>query len=662
MSYGQDPWQPSEPSPDEDPRQGRAPRDPYGRPQGRRRGPDSDGPAGRQPPAAAPWSPAGPGSAPEPEQVPRSRSGSGGRSASRRAGGRGTSGPASAPPSGPGHVNNDLDLDEVDPKGAAQRKAAKEAARQVNTRRNKVLKITALATAGTLVAVAGVGFFVVNHLLGNVQTVSLDSLKDRPAASKANAEGQTPLNILVLGSQTRDGQTQAAHVGDSSKDGTDLSDTAFIVHVAADRKWAEVISIPRDLFVSIPACQDRLTPGQTDAAQSEGQFYDAMGEGGPACAVATVEQMTDIRMDHFLELTFDAFIDLTDAVGGVQICVPQGGINDPDYSGLVLSAGLHTVIGNEALAFVRDRHGLAGGMDTSRIQMQQQFMTALFNKMTSNGTLEDPVTLYKIANAISNNITVDPALDNIGAMAQIAESLGTIGKKYIQYITAPYVLDSPGEFSYDEAGEHSSPGSGFATLWNYMRNDEPLPGSPAAEAFGTSATSSPTPTAKVQVATSPSANPSPTVADKDVTVAVDNGTDVSGEAHNAVTNLEAMGMTASVGSGGYSGVSTTEILYPSGDQAQADTVANAVVGATVKESSNVSQVTLVLGTNAPNAIVASPSASADSGSGSGSGTAASASASASPSASISVEARSGDENICSNLPGDGGQYGGSPSD
>jgi LCP family protein required for cell wall assembly len=159
------------------------------------------------------------------------------------------------------------------------------------------------------------------------------------------------------------------------------------------------------------ACRPARTarPGQIDPAQSEAQFYDAMGEGGPACAVATVEQMTDIRMDHFLELTFDAFIDLTDAVGGVQICVPEPGIDDPNYSGLVLSAGLHTVVGNQALAFVRDRHGLAGGMDTSRIQMQQQFMTALFNKLTSNGTLEDPITLYKIATRSATTSPWTPA-------------------------------------------------------------------------------------------------------------------------------------------------------------------------------------------------------------------------------------------------------------
>jgi LCP family protein required for cell wall assembly len=502
--------------------------------------------------------------------------------------------------------------------------------RHAGSRHAKVLKIISCVVAGTFLAVAGAGYYLLHQTLGKVATVSLADLKHRPAASKPNSQGQTPLNILVLGSQTRDGQTQAVHVGNASKDGTDLSDTAMLVHVAADRKWTEVISIPRDLFVPIPACQDRTTPGQTDPAQSEAQFYDAMGEGGPACAVATVEQMTNIRIDHFVELTFDAFIDLTNAVGGVQICVPQPGIDDPNYSGLVLSAGLHTIIGNEALAFVRDRHGLAGGTDTSRIQMQQQFMTALFNKLTSNGTLEDPITLYKIATSVSNNITVDTGLDSIGTMASIVESVGSINKKYIQYITAPYVYDTPGEFSYDEAGE-------------------PLPGSPAAAEVATSPTASPSASSN-QVATSASANPSPTVAAKDVTVQVFNGTDVDGEAHNAATNLAAMGMTTSVGDSGYTGYSTTTIFYPSGDQAEADTLADDVAGSTLKESSSVSQLTLVIGANAPTAIVAAPASSSGSGSG----------ASASPSATISVEARTGDENICSNLPS--GQYGGSPSD
>jgi len=519
------------------------------------------------------------------------------------------------------------------------------------SRHRKILKYVSLCLALIFLAVAGTGYYLLHHVLGNVETVSLAGLKSRPAAAKPDPQGQTPLNILILGSQTRDGQTLATHVGNSTKDGTDLSDTAMLLHIAADRQWADVVSIPRDLFVSIPSCQDRANPGQTDAAQSEAQFYDAMGEGGPACAVATVEGMTNIRIDHFVELTFDAFIQLTDAVGGVQVCIPSPGINDPDYSGLVLSAGLHTITGNEALAFVRDRHGLATGMDTQRIRMQQMFMTSLFDKLTSNGTMDDPITLYKIATSLSSNVTVDTGLDNLSTMISIAESVGSISKKYIQYLTAPYTLDTPGEYSYDEAGEHSSPGPGFDQLWTYLRNDQPIPGSPAAAEFGTTATASPSPVVRAAATT---ADPSPTVALKDVTVAVDNGTDISGEAHNAAANLAALGMTTSLGDGGYSGYQTTTIYYPSADQAEADTLANQVAGSVLKQSSNVSELTLVIGANAPSTIVAAHSSSSD-------GSSASASASASASPSISAESRNGDANICSDLPGVV-SYGGSPGD
>ena len=580
-----------------------------------------------------------------PEPWTRSATRSGGRSPGRAAGRR-AGAPADALPV-QGHVNDDLDLDAIDPKGRAVQRAAKAAARRGNTRRRRVLKYTAWATAGTLVAVAAGGFYVVHQLLGNVATVSLSNLKNRPAAAKANAEGQTPLNILVLGSQTRDGQTEAVHIGNSSKDGTDLSDTAFIMHISADRKWSEIISIPRDLFVPIPACQDRTNPNQTDSALSEGQFYDAMGRGGPACAVATVEQMTNIRIDHFVELTFDAFIDLTNAVNGVQVCVPSPGINDPNYSGLVLSAGLHTITGNQALAFVRDRHGLVSGEDTQRIKMQQMFMSSLFTKLTANGTLEDPVTLYKIANAVTKNVTVDTGLDSIGAMTTIAESVGTINKKYMQYITAPFITDAPGQFSYDSSGSHLSPGDGFQQLWTYIRNDTPLPGSPAAAAFGTTATSNSTATAVAK----PTASASPTVALSSLKVTVYNGTSTTGEASHAAENLKALGMTTTIGYSGYSGYATTTVYYPSGDQVQADTLSNQIAGSVVKESSNVSGLTLVIGSNAPSAIVAAPSTSSNSSAG--------GSASAAPTATLTVEARSGDENICSSLPGVV-SYGGHP--
>ncbi|MBR7835519.1 LCP family protein [Actinospica durhamensis] len=551
-----------------------------------------------------------------------------------------------APDSGPGRVNADLDLDELDPDGHARERAARQAVRRGNPRRRKVVRIVASGTAVTMLVAAGFGYYVVHHLLGDIATVSLGELKNRPAPSKANALGEIPLNILVLGSQTRDGQTQAAHVGNASKDGTDLSDTAFLMHISADHKWAEIVSIPRDLFVPFPSCQDRTNPAVTHPPQSEQQFYNAMGEGGPACAVATVEQMSNIRIDHFVELTFDAFIDLTNAVGGVQVCVPSPGINDPNYSGLVLSAGMHTVTGNQALAFVRDRHGLATGEDTQRIRMQQMFMSSLFDKLTSNGTLEDPLTLYKIAQATTSNVTVDTALDNIGTMTSIAEAVGSINKKYIQYMTAPYKLDSPGEYSYDPDGDHSMPGPGFEEVWNLLRDDQPIPGSAAAVMEGTKAPS----TSSTKVAAQPSASASPTVALSSLTVQVFNGTQIGGEAKNAAAYLKNLGMNTSIGYSGYSGYTATTVLYPAAQQAQAEALQRQIAGSVLKQSASVSQLTLVIGTNVPTAVVATQTSQS----------AGAGAASATPAATLTgVQTRDGDTNLCSNLPGVV-SYGGHP--
>jgi LCP family protein required for cell wall assembly len=375
-------------------------------------------------------------------------------------------------------LHPDLDLDELDPRGRARRRAERAAAPRAGKRgRRRVLKYTALCAAGAVVGVAAGGFYLVHHLFGRVDTVSLSRLTHRPSSARPNAAGETPLNILVLGSQTRDGQ-HGVNLGNATKDGTDLSDTAFLVHLSADRRWSEVVSIPRDLEVPRPDCPSRFDPGVVVPGSARDMFDAAMNYGGPACAVATVEGMTDLRVDHFVELTFNAFEQLTDAVGGVTVCVPPPGIDDPDYSGLVMNAGLHTITGDVALEFIRDRHGLSLGMDTQRIQMQQMFMTSLFDKLTADGTLEDPITLYRIADAVTGNVTVDTGLDSISTMINIAEGVGTIDKKYMQYITAPYELDPADP-------DRLIPGEDFATVWNHLRLDSPLPGSPAATAFGT---------------------------------------------------------------------------------------------------------------------------------------------------------------------------------
>jgi LCP family protein required for cell wall assembly len=512
-----------------------------------------------------------------------------------------------------------------------------------------------------VLAVSAAGTYAYEHLFGEVATESLDSLTNRPAEAKADRFGNIPENILVLGSQTRDGQ-HGLNLGNSSKLGTDISDTAMLVHINAERKWATVVSIPRDLVVARPQCEGRLDPTQTVPAAPAALFDLAMNLGGPTCAVATVEQMTGIRIDHFAEITFNAFQSLTDAVGGVPVCVPPPGINDPHYSGLVLGPGLHTVSGVESLAFVRDRHGLANGTDLNRIRMQQMFVSSLFNKLASAGTLGDPITLYKIVNAVTSNLTVDTGLDSIDAMVGLAGSVQSLKSHYIQFLTVPYGFDPTNQ-------NRVIPGAGFDQVWADLREDTPLPGSNAAAAFGTQSSeisATPNSTAKTPSTQNPALS--------GVQVEVYNATQVPHLALYASENLKAMGLAATVGyssryadrnSNSNTGLPGTEVLYPGGEATQARALATQIGGTvTTLESADVNSLTLVIGPSAPTELIQAPAAtsppeSSAAPSAPSSAGAAAAAAAPGPAPTISAETRDGDENICSDLPATV-KYGGRP--
>jgi LCP family protein required for cell wall assembly len=541
------------------------------------------------------------------------------------------------------HHNEDLDLEELDPQGRARRRAAATAARRAhpNLRRRKAFRITGGICATAVLTVAALGTYAYEHLFGQVNTESLNELTDRPAASRADQWGNVPENILVLGSQTRDGQ-HGVNLGNASKLGTDISDTAMLVHISAERQWATVVSIPRDLIVPRPECQGRLDPTQTVPSSGDSMFDLAMNLGGPTCAVATVEQMTGIRIDHFAEITFNAFQSLTDAVGGVTVCVPPPGINDPNYSGLVLSAGLHTVSGPESLAFVRDRHGLENGTDLNRIRMQQMFTSSLFNKLASAGTLGDPITLYKIANAVTSNLTVDTGLDSIDAMVSLAGSVQSLKSHYMQFITVPYAFDPTNQ-------NRVIPGDGFAEVWTDLRDDVPLPGSNAATAFGRSGSASAAASAPPTAPSAGSSTPPTSLAN--VPVEIYNSTSTPHLALYSSQNLKALGDDALIGptSGRYSGYGQTEILYPPGDKRQADALKDQIVGSVkTEESDDISSLTLVVGENPPAGLVAPPAGTNPTDTGSTGET--DPDSSAGPPATISAESRDGDENICSDLP------------
>ncbi len=244
------------------------------------------------------------------------------------------------------------------------------------------------------------------------------------------------MNILALGSQTRDGQGP----GFGFDPGTDLSDTAMLIHVNATHTKAIVLSIPRDLLVYRPPCRERVGGNAVVPGEQDAMFDSAMNLGGPACAIATVQDMSGIRIDHFIRIDFNGFRTMTDVLGGVEVCVPRPGIHDW-RSHLDISPGLHLISGDEALAFVRDRHGIGNGGDLGRIEMQQMFVSSLIKKVMSSGTLENPVTLYQIAEAATKSLTTDPSLGSVQALLSLAETMRALKLKDITFVTLPNELD-----------------------------------------------------------------------------------------------------------------------------------------------------------------------------------------------------------------------------
>jgi LCP family protein required for cell wall assembly len=242
-------------------------------------------------------------------------------------------------------------------------------------------------------------------------------------------------NIMVLGSDSRQGLSKAYGSGLV----TDQSDTLMIIHIPADRKWAEVMSIPRDSWVNIPAC--KMGDGQMSAPQ-QFKINEAFAIGnldgnhtalGVACTVKTLEQDTGIYIDHFVAVNFTGFENMVAALGGVYECNPTA-INDPN-SNLHLAAGTHLLTPVQALGYVRARYTLGNGSDLERIGRQQAFMSSLVSRVKSE--LLDPIAIYKFLDATTKSLTIDSQLGGITGLYNLGESLRGIPSSKIAFFTIP---------------------------------------------------------------------------------------------------------------------------------------------------------------------------------------------------------------------------------
>jgi LCP family protein required for cell wall assembly len=293
------------------------------------------------------------------------------------------------------------------------------------------------ATVLTVIAVAaGLGAYgVYRHLEGNVGHVSVSGLSRRSVYGAQN--------ILLLGSQTRDGQ--GTGFGSNPSLDTSNSDNLLLVHLDATHTHAIVLSIPRDTMVYEPGCQARPSIGDGIWGPYQSAIIDgAMNIGGPSCAVATVEDLSGVTLDHFIMFNFNSFRAMVSAIGGVQVCVPPGGYHDP-YSGLSLSGGKQVLNYSQALAYVRTRHGVQAegdvGGDLPRIELQQAFMSSVIQKVTSQGVLNNSVGLLRIADTATKALTVDQGLDSAGKLLSLGRSLSRMPARNVTLMTLPTVPD-----------------------------------------------------------------------------------------------------------------------------------------------------------------------------------------------------------------------------
>ncbi|UKA64998.1 LCP family protein [Arthrobacter sp. FW306-05-C] len=401
------------------------------------------------------------------------------------------------------------------------------AARHLGPLRGMPLWLKTVTGVVALVLVGAIAFggFWLFRLQNNISKAPLNAGGENTEAAGNDATGR--LQILILGSDTRDGKNSEYGTSDDST-GYGKSDVMMLMDISEDNKRVNVISFPRDLLVDIPDCKDRKT-GKDYPARTGVMINEAMSEAGIGCAVDTVNKLTGMQVDHFMMADFNAVKELSNAVGGVDVCISDA-VYDPD-SRLRLPAGTSSVQGEMALAFLRTRHAFADGGDLGRIKAQQGFLSSLTRKIKDEGTLSDPAKMLKIADVVTRNLTVDDGLASVPTLLTIGTRLKDIDISKVAFVavpTTPAPVDPNRLVIAEPAG---------AQLFSALRKNVDLtdPNAPASPSPSETASPSPTPTE--------TAPPVPPYNKGIQPVTVANGSGVSGRAQEIVQALVAGGFT-----------------------------------------------------------------------------------------------------------------------
>ncbi|WP_369166866.1 LCP family protein [Streptomyces sp. R28] len=433
------------------------------------------------------------------------------------------------------------------------------------TRRGRILAWGAGVTSVVVLGIAGVGAWVYQDLNDNIKSADVDDKigGDRPVNLSPGSK-----NILVVGSDSRDGAN-----AEYGKDLTTMqSDTLMVLHVPANRKWAAVVSFPRDSWVEIPACDKG---DGSDSAPHHAKINEAFALGGisgevagaAACSIKTVEANTGLRIDHFMSVDFQGFKGMVDALDGIEVC-PEQAIHSKKAR-LDMEAGCQTVEGEKALGYVRVRYGVGDGSDIGRIGRQQEFMNALVEKAKSR--LTSPKSLYGFLRSGTKSLTTDPDLAGIKPLYGLASELKSIPSERLTFLTVP---------NYPREADVATDKANVA--WQYPH---------AADLFISLAKDKEIDKKQME------ADAKDPVYASSVRVQVLNGTGIAGRAATVAEQLREAGVTV-VGTGNApQDTGTTTVTYPAGLEKSAEALAARLPEARATQASDAAAgvVTLVVG-------------------------------------------------------------------
>ncbi|MFI8522724.1 LCP family protein [Streptomyces sp. NPDC085481] len=492
---------------------------------------------------------------------------------------------ADAGDSGSGDGGGDGDSRKGHRRGGPRRRAKK-------TGKRKVLRWVAATLSLLILGTAGAGYLYYEHLNGNIRSGDRAGGDSGVKKAAPNALGDTPLNILLIGSDSRaDAKNVALGGGKNDRNRAALADVQMLLHVSADRKNASITSIPRDTIVPIPKCTGE--DGQTYPATTNQPINETLARGGPGCTLTTWESITGVYIDHWMMIDFAGVVAMADEVGGVPVCVKTGVWDRSTRlvkggSGLQLPEGTHEVQGEQALQWLRTRH--AWGNDQGRAKAQHMYMNGLMKKLQEQDAWSDTGQLMSLADTATRAFQVSEEIKTVKKLFDLSMQLKNVNVNRLTTATVPTV-----EWAQNKDKLVMVP-SAADKIWAMLRDDVAL------DKNGDESGAKPKPSASAKPTTAAEESGS-------FKVAVVNGTAGDGEsategrAGDVAGILRGKGFTQADSSQSAAPRKDSVVLYPKadGDQGKANAASVAkslgLPDSAVRADAKAEGITLVIGSD-----------------------------------------------------------------